>query len=62
MKTDAKTVKLIRYDDQLNSKFSEKEILSLQSLRTIKGGDGTEGGGGSLPNPLPPPPPGGGGH
>ena len=57
MKTKAKTVKLIRNDDQLNSMFSEKEILALQSLRTIRGGDGGDNGSGTIIIPPPPPPP-----
>ena len=60
MKTTAKRVKLIKTDDQLISQFFKEEILSPQSMRTIRGGDGADNGGVIIIIPPPPPPPSGG--
>jgi hypothetical protein len=56
MKTRTKKPKLIRDFDQLTSQFSEEEIIHLQSMRSIRGGDGADDGSGTIII-IPPPPP-----
>ena len=50
MKKANKSAKAIRNFDELISKFSEKEILNIESMSYVKGGttDGEGDGGGSV--------------
>lgn len=60
MKKDFESVNPVRFDDQIFQRFSEGEILSLQSMSRVRGGDGDGNGGDPiihLPPPPPPPPP-----
>ena len=42
MKKTLESVKPIKNEDQVFSRFSEKEILSLQSMSCVRGGEGSE--------------------
>jgi hypothetical protein len=53
MKRADKSAETIRNFDSLISKLSENEIIDLNSMRCIRGGDGN----GSTPIVVPPPPP-----
>ena len=47
MKRADKSSETIRNFDQLISKISESEILNLQAMSCVRGGDGKAGGGGT---------------
>jgi hypothetical protein len=53
MKKVPKSVSPVKSENDLYSRFSEKEILSLQSMSCVRGGDGD----GSTPIIIIPPPP-----
>jgi hypothetical protein len=57
MKTETKNGKSVKKTDQLFSDFSEDEILQLNSMLTIRGGDGLDPGNGTIIIIPPPPPP-----
>lgn len=56
MKKVPESVKPVKNENDLFSRFSENEILSLQSMSRVRGGDG-DGGLPIIIIPPPPPPP-----
>jgi hypothetical protein len=56
MKKVIESVKPVKNQDQVFSRFSEKEILSLQSMSCVRGGEG-DGGESIIIIPPPPKPP-----
>lgn len=57
MKKLNKSSETIRNFDELISKFSENEILNLQAMRCVRGGDLDGEGNGGAPVVIIPPPP-----
>lgn len=56
MKRETKSVKTTRTLDSLISEFSENELLNIQTMSMVRGGDGEENG--SVPIIIIPPLPG----